>query len=142
MTTQGGGVGTEVSSVPVRQGRLRRVPGGRPRQVIVRLTADEHASLHERAVTAEVSVQRYLVEAGLSGSAAAATEVRQARRDAERALLVLTSIANNVNQLAKWANTNRVLPDTFPAALDDIRRATAVVADATVRLCSVPEGGH
>jgi hypothetical protein len=49
---------------------------------------------------------------------------------------VLTSIANNVNQLAKWANTNHELPDTFAAALADVRRATAEVAETHRRLQS------
>ena len=49
---------------------------------------------------------------------------------------MLTSIANNVNQLAKWANTNRVLPDAFGFALDDVRRATTEVAETHRRLGS------
>jgi predicted trehalose synthase len=49
-------------------------------------------------------------------------------------------LANNVNQLAKWANTNHVLPDTFAEALADIRRATAAVADTTERLGSSFQG--
>ena len=49
---------------------------------------------------------------------------------------MLTSIANNVNQLAKWANTNHVLPDAFAVALDDVRRATAEVAETYRRLRS------
>jgi hypothetical protein len=39
-------------------------------------------------------------------------------------------IANNVNQLAKWANINRVLPDSFESAIGDIGRATAAVTEA------------
>ncbi len=40
-------------------------------------------------------------------------------------------MANNVNQLSKWANTNHVLPDGFEVALDEVRRATGVVAETT-----------
>ena len=121
---------------------MRRSPGGRQSRLNVRLTEEEECQIRLRADECGLSAQRFLIEAAMSGTAAAAAERRRAQRNAERARLVLASISNNVNQLAKWANTNRVLPDTFPAALDDIRRATAVVADATVRLCSVPEGGH
>jgi len=120
-----------------RVGRLRRVPGGRKRQVSLCLTDDEYAALRRRADRAEVSVPRYLIEAALSGSASAATEQRQLRRDVERTQLVLAGLANNVNQLAKWANTNRVLPDSFESALGDIGRATAAVTEAVQRVQGV-----
>jgi hypothetical protein len=77
-----------------------------------------------------------LIETALAGSAAQSTERRRAQGDAQRARLVLTSIANNVNQLAKWANANHVLPDTFGAAVDDAFRATAEVAETHRRLGS------
>jgi uncharacterized protein (DUF1778 family) len=120
-----------------RVGRLRRVPGGRKRQVSLCLTDDEYAALRRRADRAKVSVPRYLIEAALSGSASAATEQRQLRRDVERTQLVLAGLANNVNQLAKWANTNRVLPDSFESALGDIGRATAEVTEAVRRVQGV-----
>ena len=72
----------------------------------------------------------------MAGSAAQSAERRRALGDAQRARLVLTSTANNVNQLAKWANTNRVLPDAFGDALAEIRRATAEVAETNRRLQS------
>ena len=120
-----------------RVGRLRRVPGGRKRQVSLCLTDDEYAALRRRADRAKVSVPRYLIEAALSGSASAATEQRQLRREVERTQLVLAGLANNVNQLAKWANTNRVLPDSFESTLGDIGRAMAVVTEAVQRVPGV-----
>jgi hypothetical protein len=39
-----------------------------------------------------------------------------------------------VNQLAKWANANHVRPDGFNDALDEVRRATTVLAETTERL--------
>ena len=72
-----------------------------------------------------MSLQRFLFEAAMSGSAAQSAERRQAAGDAQRARIVLDRMANNVNQLAKWANTNHVLPDAFDGALDEVRRATA-----------------
>jgi uncharacterized protein (DUF1778 family) len=101
------------------------------------LTDDEYAALRRRADRAKVSVPRYLIEAALSGSASAATEQRQLRREVERTQLVLAGLANNVNQLAKWANTNRVLPDSFESALGDIGRATAAVTEAVQRVPGV-----
>ena len=113
--------------------------GGRHLVVKVRLSDSEHDELRRRATTAGVSVQRFLFDAAMAGSAAQSAERRRAQGDEQRARLVLTSIANNVNQLAKWANTNHVLPDTFGATLDDIRRATAQVAETNARLQSTFE---
>jgi hypothetical protein len=110
--------------------------GGRHVVVKVRLSDSEHDGLRWRATTAGMSVQRFLFEAAMAGSAAQSAERRRAHGDAQRARLVLTSIANNVNQLAKWANTNRVLPDAFGDALAEIRRATAEVAETNRRLQS------
>ena len=110
--------------------------GGRHLVVKVRLSDAEHDELRRSAKTAGMSVQRFLFEAAMAGSAAQSAERRRAQGDARRARLVLTSIANNVNQLAKWANTNHVLPDTFSVVLDDVRRATAEVAATSRRLQS------
>jgi hypothetical protein len=110
--------------------------GGRHFVVKVRLSESEHDELRRRATTAGMSVQRFLFEAAIAGSAAQSAERRRAHGDAKRARLVLTSIANNVNQLAKWANTNQVLPDAFGDSLDDVRRATVEVAETQRRLAS------
>jgi uncharacterized protein (DUF1778 family) len=114
--------------------RMRRSPGGRHRLLGVRLTEEEERQIRHRAQGAGLSAQRFVVEAALSGSTAAAAQRRQAQRDSERARLILASISNNVNQLAKWANTNHALPDTFSACIDDIRRATSAVTETTQHL--------
>ena len=119
--------------------RMRRSPGGRHQFLGVRLTEDEERQIRDRAESAGLSAQRFVVEAALSGSAATAAQRRVAQRDAERARLILASISNNVNQLAKWANTNHVLPDTFAACIDDIREATRAVTDTAQRLGSTIE---
>jgi hypothetical protein len=105
----------------------------------VRLTEVEEHQIRDRAESAGLSAQRFLVEAALSGSAAAAAQRRRAERDAERARVILASISNNVNQLAKWANTNHALPETFDACIDDIRRATSAVTEAAQSLGSAFE---
>jgi uncharacterized protein (DUF1778 family) len=119
--------------------RMRRSPGGRQGRLNVRLTEEEECQIRLRADRCGLSAQRFLIEAAMSGTAAEAAERRRAQRNAERARLVLASISNNVNQLAKWANTNNALPDTFADTLDDIRRATIAVAETTERLHSTFE---
>jgi hypothetical protein len=124
------------ASTSKRISRMPTLTGGRHFVVKVRLSDSEHDELRRRATTAGMSVQRFLFEAAMAGSAAQSADRRRAQGDAHRARLVLTSIANNVNQLAKWANTNRVLPDAFEHVLDDVRRATAEVAETNRRLGS------
>jgi hypothetical protein len=114
--------------------RMATVTGGRHNVVKVRLSDRELGQLQERAERACVSLQRFLFEAAMSGSAAQSAERRRATGDAQRARIVLTGVANNVNQLAKWANTNHVLPDGFNYALDEVRRATTVLTETTKRL--------
>ena len=128
----------ERAAVPTstRISRMPTLTGGRHFVVKLRLSDSEHDELRRRATTAGMSVQRFLFDAAMAGSAAQSAERRRAQGDAQRARLVLTSIANNVNQLAKWANTNHVLPDAFGVALDDVRRATAEVAETHRRLRS------
>ena len=125
---------TAKTPVSRRTSRMATVTGGRHNVVKVRLSDRELGLLRERAERACVSLQRFLFEAAMSGSAAQSAERRRATGDAERARIVLTGVANNVNQLAKWANTNHVLPDGFNDALDEVRRATTVLAETTERL--------
>jgi hypothetical protein len=113
---------------------MATVTGGRHNVVKVRLSDRELGQLTERAERASVSLQRFLFEAAMSGSAAQSAQRRQAAGDAQRARIVLTEVANNVNQLAKWANANHVLPDGLNDALDEVRRATTVLTETTERL--------
>jgi Bacterial mobilisation protein (MobC) len=124
------------TSTSKRISRMPTLTGGRHFVVKLRLSDSEHDELRRRATTAGMSVQRFLFDAAMAGSAAQSAERRRARREVQRARLVLTSIANNVNQLAKWANTNHVLPDAFRVALADVRRATTEVAETHRRLGS------
>jgi hypothetical protein len=124
------------ASTSKRISRMPTLTGGRHFVVKLRLSDSEHDELRRRATTAGMSVQRFLFDAAMAGSAAQSAERRRAQRDVQRARLVLTSIANNVNQLAKWANTNHVLPNAFGVALADVRRATTEVAETHRRLGS------
>ena len=117
-----------------RMAPMRRSPGGRTRVIYVRVTEEEDREVRRRAVKHRRSAQRFLIETALSGSAKLSAERSRAQRDAEMARIVLVRLANNVNQLAKWANTNHTLPDTFTDVFGDVRQATAIVAEATRRL--------
>ena len=93
------------------QGRQRRERQARPREAEqkVRLSLEEKRRLRERAGELGVSVPRLMVEAALSGVETPAqrrawiAELFELRR-------LLATVANNVNQLAKVANTSGELP--------------------------------
>jgi Bacterial mobilisation protein (MobC) len=125
--------------VPVQQNRLRRVSGGRPRQVILRLTVDEHMVLQSRAANANVSVQRYLLEASLSGKAGDGAARRRAERELGAARGVLRAVGNNLNQLAKWANANGTLPSHLEPILTSVASATSALSERVEQLAATLE---
>jgi hypothetical protein len=92
-------------------GRVNRSREHEPRRVYqqVTLTHEERDQLRERAGALGVSVPRLLVESALSGVETPAerrawvAELFELRR-------LLATVANNVNQLAKVANTSGELP--------------------------------
>ena len=93
------------------RGRRRRERQALPREAEqkVRLSLEEKRRLRERAGELGVSVPRLMVEAALSGVETPAqrrawvAELFELRR-------LLATVANNVNQLAKVANTSGELP--------------------------------
>jgi hypothetical protein len=125
--------------VPVQQNRLRRVAGGRPRQVIMRLTVAEHGALQGRAADANVSVQRYLLEAGLSGKSGDGAARRRAERELMATRGVLRAAGNNLNQLAKWANANGALPSHLEPILACVASATSALSERVEQLAATLE---
>lgn len=121
---------------------MRRSPGGRHCVVKVLLTETELASLRGLSGLAGVSVQRYLIESAMSGSAANAASRRRAAVDARAARMILKGVANNLNQLTKWANANHALPDSLERLVDDLARAVADVEETTSGLGTVFREEH
>jgi hypothetical protein len=88
------------------------VTGGRSQvRVDVKLSAEEAAMLRLQAAKQKVSLPRLLVESTLAGGGQTYTQ----QRDQLAALFAfqrtLSNIANNVNQLAKWANSYSQFPE-------------------------------
>jgi uncharacterized protein (DUF1778 family) len=114
--------------------RMRRTPGGRSRVIYVRVTEDEDREIRRRAMMQRRSAPRFLIESALSGSARVSAERSRAQRDAEMTRIGLARLANNVNQLAKWANTNQAMPAKFFDLIDDLDRAVESVEQTIVGL--------
>ncbi len=109
--------------------RLRRQDGGRPHVVFLRLSEHEHTVLRTRAQLAGVSVQRFLVEAGVSPE----------RTGAERRALYTTLLAtqravsgaaNNLNQVARGVNSTGHLPTEWEPTSAALRSALAALEAA------------
>lgn len=92
-------------------GRRRRVAGGRSRVVKVRVSAAEEAWLLPRAAAVGVSVQRLLVESAMAGGPVPAAERRGLFWRLQAAARDVHGVAVNVNQMARWGNENRLVPE-------------------------------
>ena len=123
-----GGAGAALGKEPVAPagGRRRRKPGGRERRTNLRMTEDEQDKLTKLAAEAGVSIPRFLIESALGGGVKPSqrrimvTELLAAKNQ-------VAGAANNLNQLARWANTN----EAYPPGAD---RAAEALADALERL--------
>lgn len=84
-----------------------------------------------------VSVSRLLVRSALAGD----VEARREGVDLAAQILggygVLAGLANNVNQLARWANTERAFPDDAEALVAEVRRALVSLEAAAERLAQL-----
>jgi uncharacterized protein (DUF1778 family) len=125
--------------IPAKAIRMRRSIGGRSHVLYVRLTDDEDRQIRHRAAQQGFSAQRFVVEAALSGSAERATARRQAVLEVLAARVVLRGVANNLNQLAKWANANRALPPHLDRLVEDLAQAVVTAEETTVALGGVFE---
>lgn len=114
----------------VRRRRRANVEGGRRYRHEVRLTAEEEERLVALAERHRVSVPRLLVESALSARGETPTE----RRNAVEVLFglhrLLAGISNNVNQVARVANSAGEVPPQAPAVLAAVRRTAEKIDDA------------
>lgn len=89
-----------------------------PKMITVRVTAEEHAALSERAARARMSASRYLVVAGLRGKPPPLRETlppTAAERERWQWLLwELHKLGTNVNQLAHATHRARLLGRSGP----------------------------
>lgn len=121
-------------------GRQRRANSDTPRDAgryVVKTNAEEDAQLRARAVVAGVTVPRFLVEAGLNAHVETSTEHKQTIAELFALSRTLGTVANNVNQLARYANTEGRFPDEAAAVVEDYRGLSARI-DETIRRLAGP----
>lgn len=86
--------------------RRANVPGGRKHAHLVKVTPEEEAALQMKAAKQNTHVVRLMVESALSDEPGeTVTERREFVAHLFELQRLLSNVANNVNQLAKWANT-------------------------------------
>lgn len=99
-------------------GRKRRENADQPREKYYRVyvTAEEQVQLEARAVVRDVTVPRLLFESAMSAGVQTSTDRKAAIAEMFAIRKLLANIANNANQLAKFANTE----GSFPAEAESI----------------------
>lgn len=125
-----------------RGGRRRRanVEGGRQHRHEVKVSPEEEAVLLRLALQHRVTVPRLLVEAAMSMDRVdgGAIETPTQRAEAVQMLFGLRrqlgSMANNVNQIARVANTTGVVPSNYEATMSAIVRTAGAVDEAVEML--------
>ncbi|MFS0795739.1 plasmid mobilization protein [Microbacterium sp. 1P10AE] len=116
-------------------GRQRRANSDTPRDAgryVVKTNAEEDAQLRARAVVAGVTVPRFLVEAGMNANVETSTEQKQTIAELFALARTLGTVANNVNQLARYANTEGRFPAEAEAVVAEYRGLSARI-DETIR---------
>lgn len=118
--------------------RRRRAnePGGRQHSHRVKVTPEEEAVLVQLALAQGVTVPRLLVEAATSRSGESSTERRAAIAELLAVRRLLAAVSNNVNQLAKHANSGEEFPEEAAMTVRAVRRLVPRIdaaADALAR---------
>lgn len=123
-------------------GRRRRanVQGGRQHRHEVKVSPEEEGVLLRLALQHRVTVPRLLVEAAMSMDAANGESIETPTQRAEAVRMLfglrrqLGSMANNVNQIARVANTTGVVPSNYEATMTAIVRTAREVEEAVEML--------
>ncbi len=127
MSEQSGGLGK----------RRRRVFGGRPHKVSVRLTAEEFAAVSALAAARRLSVPALMVVQTLSTREGGGVDP-----EAERSLLVevfairrnFGKLAANINSIARYAQGSGEVSPTAAVALASVETMNARLEEFLVRL--------
>ncbi len=105
-----------------RQRRANDNDGARQKRYVVKANAEEQTQLEARALVRGVTVPRLMVESALNLHIETDTDRKEAIAElfALRRLL-LANVANNVNQIAKYANEERAFPAEADAIVGEYR---------------------
>ncbi|WP_394366996.1 plasmid mobilization relaxosome protein MobC [Paeniglutamicibacter gangotriensis] len=115
--------------------RRANVEGGRQHFHKVKVSPEEEAQLLQLAEQQGVTIPRLLVESALSLDAPETpTERKQAIAELFAVNRLLANIANNVNQLARHANSGDEFPADAAAALARVKSVAMRIEDTVERI--------
>ena len=117
-------------------GRQRRANADVPRdrRYVVKVNALEDAQLRGRAVVAGVTVSRLLFESAMNAHIETDTARKEVVSEVFAVRRLMANVANNVNQLARYANTESVFPAEAEAVVAEYRSIVPRLSDALDRL--------
>lgn len=122
-------------------GRRRRanVPGvgARSKRYEVSVTPEEDAHLRARAEVLEVTVPRLLFESAMNAQVRTDTEWRLVVAELFRSSKLLQKTSDNMNQLARFANTTGQFPEEALDAAADYRRVRQRLEATVERLAGL-----
>lgn len=95
--------------------------GGRTERFPLRLSVAERAALDVKATQHGVTVTRLLVESALGDGMAGAVERRTIVAELTQIRTLLGRQSSNINQIARWANSEREFPADAAAAVEAAR---------------------
>ncbi len=93
-----------------RQRRANDNDGARQKRYVVKANDEEQTQLEARALVRGVTVPRLMVESALNLHIETDTDRKEAIAELFAIRRLLANVANNVNQIAKYANEERASP--------------------------------
>ena len=117
-------------------GRKRRENADQPRDRVYRVyvNANEDVQLQARAVVRDVTVPRLLFESAMSADVQTSTDRKAAIAEMFVIRKLLANIANNANQLAKFANTEGSFPAEAESIITEYRAIVPQLSEAMRKL--------
>ena len=117
-----------------RQRRANDPDGPRERRYVVRVNREEDAQLQARAIVRNVKVPRLLFESAMATHVETDTDRKEAIAELFAIRRLLANVANNVNQMAKYANEERAFPADADAIVKEYRALVPQISAAVERL--------
>ena len=117
-------------------GRRRRknADTARSKRYSVYVTPEEDAQLRARAVVLGVTVPRLLVESAMDANVETDTHRKAAIAEIFAVRRLMATVSNNMNQLARFANTQGRFPAEAASVLAEYRRLVPRMERAAERL--------
>lgn len=119
-----------------RQRRANAEDGPRQKRYTVKVTREEDVQLIARAVARSVTVPRLMVETAMSAHIETDTDRKAAIAELFALRRLLANVANNVNQIARFANEEKQFPADAQAIVGEYRALVPRISAAIEELSS------